>query len=113
MSRDWRYVLKDIRVSCEKIGRFIEGLDYDAFVHDARTYDAVIRNLEIIGEATRLARAELISAAPEIEWRKIVELRNIVAHQYFGIDNQIIWDVVTKRVPELIGVLRRIERTLP
>ena len=76
------------------------------FQQDEKTYDAVVRNLEIIGEAVKHIPDELRRQRPEIEWRKVAGLRDMLAHAYFGIDDDILWDVVLHKVP---GLQRAIE----
>ena len=105
MSRDSRLYLEDIQLSCRKILRYTENLDFDEFISDDRTYDAVFRNLEIIGEAARNVPEPIRVRQPEIDWRAIAALRNIVAHEYFGIKDEIIWDVIRNKVhPLLVAV---------
>ncbi len=101
MSRDAGMYLEDILRSCEKILEYVKGLTRDEFVRDTRTYDAVIRNLEIIGEAAKKLPSELKEELPDIEWRKISGLRDFLAHAYFGIDDDILWDVVENKIPQL------------
>ena len=101
MSRDVRLYLEDIQLSCQKIIRYTAGMSFDAFLQDERTYDAVIRNLEIIGEAARNVTVEFQIGHPEIAWRKTTALRNIIAHEYFGVKDEIIWDIIQKEIPRL------------
>jgi len=68
---------------------------------DDKTFDAVMRNLQIIGEAVKQFPMEIRERYPKVAWKKIAGLRDIVTHEYFGIDDDIIWDVVHKKVPEL------------
>ncbi len=72
MSRDPRLYLEDIYQACEKILRYTEGIDFSRFLEDTRTLDAVMRNLEIIGEAVRHIPGEMRQQYPEVEWSKIV-----------------------------------------
>ncbi len=101
MSRSPKLYLEDIRIACDKITRFIEGMTFESFKADERTYDAVIRNLEIIGEAAKNIPDDISQSHPEIEWRAITALRNIVSHEYFGVRDEIIWDIITNKVPNL------------
>ena len=108
MSRDPELYLEDIRMACAKITRYIKGMTFENFKADDRTYDAVIRNLEIIGEAAKNIPEEICLSHPEIEWRAITALRNIVAHEYFGVRDEIIWDIATNKVPRLKVQIDRI-----
>ena len=101
MSRDQIMYVQDIAQSCEKILRFTAGLSQSDLVGDERTYDAVVRNLEIIGEAAKHVSENLRGQLPNIEWRKVAGLRDMLAHVYFGIDNDILWDVVQNKLPQL------------
>jgi uncharacterized protein with HEPN domain len=101
MSRDEIMYLQDIAESCEKILRFSQGLSQSGLIRDEKTYDAVVRNLEIIGEAAKHISEDLRKQLPDIEWRKAAGLRDMLAHAYFGIDNDILWDVVQNKVPQL------------
>ena len=82
--------------------------DEEAFTTDRKTQDAVIRNLEIIGEAAGNLPEQLPKTAPEIDWRKIRGLRNILIHEYFGINLPIIWDVVQSKLGPLETVCRKL-----
>jgi uncharacterized protein with HEPN domain len=81
-------------------------LDYSAFAKDSKTQDAVVRNLEIIGEASGRLPEPVRIAAQEIEWRKIVGLRNILAHEYFGISLPVVWDLVQNKLGPLESTCR-------
>jgi uncharacterized protein with HEPN domain len=108
MSRDPRLYLDDIREACEKILRYSQGLDLDQFVQDEKTFDAVARNLEIIGEAAKHNPLEMRARYPDVEWHKIAALRDIVAHEYFGLDEDILWDVIQHRIPVLLDRIQQI-----
>ena len=99
MSRDYRLYLDDMRAAAEKVLRYTQGADLACFVDDEKTFDAVVRNLEIIGEAAKHVPAEVQARYPEVEWRNIAGLRDIMAHGYFGIDEDILWDIVVNQAP--------------
>jgi uncharacterized protein with HEPN domain len=89
MSRDESLYLADIQESCEKVLRFTKGMTYKAFVHDELHFDAVLRNLEIIGEAVKNVSEGTRQKYPQIKWRKIAGFRDIVAHGYFGVNDEL------------------------
>jgi len=105
VSRDWRLYWDDILMACRKILRFTAGLDKAGFRADERTYDAVLRNLEVIGEAVKNLPDDARNRAPAIEWKRIAGLRDVIAHGYFGVDDEILWNIVTYKVPELLGAM--------
>jgi uncharacterized protein with HEPN domain len=102
MSRELRLYLADIQVACEKVLRYTDGMEFEQFIADDRTFDAVIRNLQIIGEAVKNIPDDLRDRNPEIEWRKIAGLRDVLAHTYFQIEDEIIWDVIQNKVNPLL-----------
>jgi uncharacterized protein with HEPN domain len=106
MPRDSRVYLDDILAAISKIGRYTDRLSRDSFASDDKTIDAVIRNLEVIGEAVKHLPAELRARDPGIDWQKIAGLRDILIHQYFGIDLDILWDIVQNKLPPLAAAVR-------
>jgi uncharacterized protein with HEPN domain len=101
MPRDYRVYLEDILEAAQKIREYTSGLTFDQFRADSRTVDAVIRNLEIIGEAARSVPEAARRKGPGVDWRKLAGLRDILIHQYFGVDLQIVWDIVKDKLPVL------------
>ena len=110
MSRDWTVQLEDIRKAVGKIRRYIASLDYSAFSNDPKTQDAVLRNLDIIGEGARVLPDTIKARASEVEWRKIAALRNMLLHEYFGISMPIVWDIVCNKLDELDKACERLLR---
>lgn len=98
MPRDFMLYLDDIVESIKNIFLYIGDMDYKTFAADQKTVDAVVRNLEIIGEASRNLPAEQKQSMNNIEWKKIVGLRNMLVHEYFGINKQIVWDIVQTKL---------------
>ena len=108
MSRDPLLFLEDIRESCAKIMRYTHDLSSEQFISDEKTIDAVVRNLAIIGEGVKKLPAALRKRYPDVEWRKIAGLRDMVVHEYFGIDEDIIWDIIQNKIPTLLQAVERI-----
>ncbi len=106
MSRNESLYLADIREACEKVLRFTKGMKYKDFVNDDLHFDAVLRNLEIIGEAVKNISEETRKKYPKIKWRKIAGFRDIVAHEYFGINDETVWDIVEKEIPALLAIVK-------
>ncbi len=105
MSREWLLYVMDIRDSCRKIETYTASMTREQFLADDRTVDAVIRNLMIIGEATRRVPEEMLASMPDINWRRVADMRNVLAHAYFGIDEDILWDVIRNHVPPMLAAV--------
>ena len=105
-SREWRCFVTDMIEFGEKILSYTTGIDRATFVADGRTYDATLRNLELIGEAASNVPSDVRTAHPEIEWRLIIGVRNRLAHGYLGIDDDIVWDIIQTDIPVLLPALR-------
>jgi len=99
--RDPRLFLTDILESITKIERYTTGLSFDQFEANDMVLDAVVRNLEIIGEAARQIPPALRERYTQIEWSRVVGFRNVVIHAYFAVDVEIVWTIATQRLSEL------------
>ena len=106
MSRDESLYLADIQESCEKVLRFTKGMTYKDFAHDDLHFDAVLRNLEIIGEAVKNISEETRQKYPNVKWRKIAGFRDIVAHEYFGVNEETVWDIVENEISILLTIAK-------
>jgi uncharacterized protein with HEPN domain len=103
--RDTILLLEDMLQSAQKIKKYTKGLDFDAFLSDDKTIDAVVRNFEIIGEAANRIDPDFRGSYPELEWKRIRGFRNRIVHDYFGIDYEIVWSIVEAYLDELIDRL--------
>ena len=92
-------LVEDIWEAIEKIQRYVAGLDHDAFIKDDKTIDSVVRNLKIIGEVANRVPEDFRARHTEIEWHRIIGLRNRIVHDYFSIDVEIVWEIVQKDLP--------------
>ena len=100
MSRSLRLYCDDVLISCDKILRYTQGLDYNSFFADELRFVGVIRNLQVIGEAVKQIPPDIRDKYSQIEWRKIAGLRDILVHAYFSLENETIWDIIqTKIIP--------------
>lgn len=106
MPRDWTVYITDIISAIGRIEEYVGESTFAAFAQDLKTVDAVVRNLEVIGEASKKIPTEIRTRYPSIEWKKISGLRDILIHEYFGIDIDIIWDIVKTEIPRLKASLK-------
>lgn len=107
MKRVYDDYLRDMLENAEKARSFVKGMDYDSFCHDDKALYAVIRALEIIGEAARQIPDEARGAHPEVPWREIMGMRNKLTHEYFGVNTEVVWKTVQEDLPIIIPALRK------
>jgi len=108
VSRDWLLYLGDLIESGEKIERFVRGRTFETFLSDEAIFDAVLFNLQVIGEATKKLPAEARSVLSEAGGSAPARLRDLIAHHYFALDAEIIWEVVTLHVPRMLAQAREL-----
>jgi len=115
--RNYVMYIEDIIDCMEKIERYVGELSYQDFVKNSLVFDAVIRNLEVIGEASKSIPEEIISCYPDIPWKSMIGLRNILIHEYFGVDPEIIWEIIKTDLPKtkplILQILRELKKREP
>ncbi|RKY90516.1 MAG: hypothetical protein DRQ01_09075 [Ignavibacteriae bacterium] len=107
MQRDKSYLI-DIQISAESIVRYIEGKSSSTFYEDEMLQDAVIRRIEIMGEAASRISEDLKSQYPTLPWKKMKAMRNILIHMYDELELEIVWDTITKDIPGLLNEMKKI-----
>ncbi len=107
MSRDPSLYLEDIVEACDTISRYPEGVTYEELLRDSMRLDAVVRNLEIVGEAASRLPEPIRDEVPDVPWPQVIAMRNTLIHGYFGIDPEIVWFVATEKVGPLADSVRQ------
>lgn len=108
--RKWNLRIRDILESIKRIMEYTVNVDFEQFRSDTKTVDAVVRNFEIIGEAAAHIPEEVISDHPEIPWQDMKDMRNLLAHEYFGINDKIVWDTIQD---DLVPLATQLKSLLP
>lgn len=105
MLREYRPYLRDMLSSAERSLEYTAGYSFADFLADRKTYDAVLRNLTIIGEAAKQIPAEVRQRWPDVDWRNMGRFRDIAVHHYFGIDDEAVWSILEADLPVLLRQL--------
>ena len=101
MRRDYRLYLDDILEAIAKIQKYTEGLSIEQFKDDDKTYDAVIRNFAVIGEAAKHIPPNVRKKIPDVPWRQMAGMRDKLIHEYFGVDLDIVWQTIQEDLTPL------------
>jgi len=109
----WKARVRHILESIDKIGTYTREMDSAAFCSNSLVVDAVLRNFTIIGEAARNVPAEVAAAYPELPWRLMQDMRNVLIHDYPGVDLAVVWRTVQDDLPPLVPLLRKIVEQNP
>jgi len=110
VSRSWQLFLEDIEEAALKVERRTRAVSFEQFVADDILYDAVVRNLEIVGEAAKGIPDDVRARAPSVDWRRVAGLRDVLAHSYFAIDDETLWDIVRNKIPQLLAVVKQLQK---
>ena len=106
--RDWKLRVEDILEAINKIERYTANMSLNNFLADEKSSDAVVRNLEIIGEAARNIPEDICLRFPNVPWDKMRGMRNMLAHEYFGVSLPIIWQTIKDDLPPLVNPLKEV-----
>ena len=106
--RRWRFRLRHIIEAVERIQLYVAGISLEEFLTDSKSSDAVLRNLEVIGEAARLAPEEVTARYNKVPWAEMRAMRNIVAHEYDRVNLHIIWDTIQNDLPPVVPLLQQV-----
>lgn len=106
--RDFRLYCEDIMDSGAAILEFVKGLTFEEFCNDRKTYSAVVREFEIIGEAVGKLPEPLKKKRSDVEWQDIKDFRNLLSHEYFGVDLEIVWKIIEDDLPVLMDAIKQI-----
>jgi uncharacterized protein with HEPN domain len=106
--REIRDYLFDIKNECEYLLERTKNLTYENFIQNEELKRAFVRSLEIIGEAAKHLRREIRKKYPQIKWKSVVGMRNILIHEYFGVDYRVVWKVIKERIPEFYEIINKI-----
>lgn len=113
MSRDIGLYIRDIIRNMKEAEEFVQGMSQAEFAADKKTFNAVLRSIEVIGEAAKYVPESIRQQNPDVPWREMAGMRDKVIHFYFGVHVETVWITVTERIPSLRPVIERILRERP
>ena len=108
MAREYADYIRDLLDAIEKVQTFIKDIDFEDFKKDDKTKFAVIRGLEIIGEATKHISDEVRARYPQVPWKEMAGMRDVLAHDYFGVDEETVWLTANEKIPQLKPSIEKI-----
>jgi uncharacterized protein with HEPN domain len=111
-NRDYRDYLQDILDSIIETKEFIKGMEFEDFVEDKKTINAIVRSLEVIGEATKKIPDSLREKYPQIPWKRMAGMRDKLIHEYWGVDLEILWEVINNELPPIEPLIQIIQKIL-
>ncbi len=110
MNPVWGDYINDVLNSISEVEDFTRGMNYASFIRDRRTVNAVIRSLEVMGEAARQIPEEIRRKYPDLPWKRMAGMRDKLIHEYTGVDLETVWDVITEELPPLKPLLEKLAR---
>ena len=106
--REWKLFVEDLLESIESIEKYVINMDFERFKNDKKTIDAIVRNFEIIGEASKSVPDNIKNEYQDVDWKGMAGMRNRIAHEYFGISLTIVWHIIKQELPRLEKQMKQI-----
>lgn len=110
--RDFSDYIKDILISIHDVEEFTSGMKFDEFLQDKKTIKAVIRSLEVLGEASKKIPESIKARYPHVPWKRMAGMRDKLIHEYFGVDLEIVWNVVKNELPPIKPFIEQLSREI-